>query len=114
MSIEQNTNYEFFIRNVFNHVGRYADPLKLANTDYNECAARKGDLTYIRLGTAYALMRLLVRLETESGDTGIQYDTIDIWIKEIMDSSISYIRIHEIIEKAIPILKNFELNKISE
>jgi len=105
MNPEHNMRYEGFIRNIFNNVGRHGDPLRLADTDVNQNAYTSGELTDLRLGVAYSLAKLLVRIETELGNTGKDYDSINNWIKEIMDSNIKYTRIHEIIESALPILK---------
>jgi len=112
MNPEHNMRYEGFIRNVFNNVGRHGDPLRLADTDVNQNAYTSGELTDLRLGVAYSLAKLLVRIETELGNTGKDYDSINNWIKEIMDSNIKYTRIHEIIESALPILKKI-VNYIS-
>jgi len=103
MNPEHNMRYEGFVRKVFNNVGRWGDPLRLANTDVNQSASTSGDLTDLRLGVAYTLGRLLVRVEFEFGETGSNYDKINKWIKEILNSKITYNRIHEIIEEAMPI-----------
>jgi len=104
MNPEHNMRYEGFIRKIFNNVGRHEDPLRLADTDVNQNAYTSGELTDLRLGVAYSLAKLLVRIETELGDTDKNYDSIKKWIKEIMNSNIKYKRIHEIIESVLPIL----------
>jgi len=107
MNIEHNMQYEMFVRKIFDDCNRLEDPLRLANTDVNQDAYQSGNLNNLRLGVAYSLCRLLVRLENEFGETGSNYDKIEEWIEEIMNSQIKYNRIHEIIESSLQIIKKY-------
>lgn len=100
MSIEKNFDYEYFVRKVFNDADRWQDPLGLANTDVNNRAKESRDLWELRLGVAYSVRRIQKRLETEAGETGDVYHRLDSYVSELMSSSVTYRRIHQIITEA--------------
>jgi len=109
MNPDHNMKYEGFVRRVFGGVARMGDPLRLANTDINNGASHKNDLSDLRLGVAYSLGRLLTRLETEWGHTGKDYDTINSLIRQVLDSSITYLQIHAALDTGITILDKYDI-----
>lgn len=109
MNPEHNMRYEGFIRNVFGKVGRWEDPLKLANTDINQNAFLTKDLTELKLGTVYGLKRLQIILEEDHGETGKTCEEIDDYINEIFNNNVDYNRIHQILEIAIKLIKKYNI-----
>lgn len=104
---DENMDYELFIRNVF-ECNRGEDPLRLADAEINDTDLG-GKLTDLRLGVAYALRRLAVRLEDECEDTGPDYNfAMDASNEIISNGKITYEEIHKFINKGLKILEKLK------